>query len=108
MSGDKKGQRCEHGILWPHECKDCLNGESSRSPAGYGETRGSVIAMLVAVARASHNLADNTCEESGTLTVNGADFDELSKALDALDELPEPGITITGTGPAKAEALLAS
>jgi hypothetical protein len=31
----KRGERCKHGVRWPHECKDCL-AESELAPArGY-------------------------------------------------------------------------
>jgi hypothetical protein len=71
-------------------------------------SREQVIAMLIAVARAAHALADGTCDDSvlGAMTVDPGDFDDLSKALDALETLPEPGPNIYGTGPAKAEAFL--
>lgn len=71
-------------------------------------SRDSVIQMLIAVARAAHALADGTCEddELGAMTIDPGDFAELSKALDALDTLPEPGQNLWGTGPAKAEAFL--
>lgn len=62
---------------------------------------------LIAVARSAHNLCDNTCDsgEKDEMTVERSDFEELSKALDVLDELPErPGYV--STGPAKAAWLL--
>lgn len=69
-----------------------------------------VIKMLIEVARSAWNLADNTCEEDTEkqtiFTIDEHDFDRLSKALDALDDLPEPGPNLVGTGPAKAEAFL--
>jgi hypothetical protein len=67
-----------------------------------------VIDMLIAVARAAHNLADGTCEEGGIYTIDEDDFNKLSATLDELSELPEPGLNLYGTGPAKAEAVLAS
>lgn len=33
----ERGQRCEHGILWPHECRDCfakLDGTELTSSGG--------------------------------------------------------------------------
>ena len=68
------------------------------------------IDALIAVARAAHTMADN-CDESGPVhhpkvVVQGADLRALSDALDTLDELPEPGANIVGTGPAKAEHAL--
>jgi hypothetical protein len=27
----ERGQRCEHGILWPHECRDC-EGDAMNTP----------------------------------------------------------------------------
>ena len=77
------------------------------SPACYDATKEGAVDMLIAVARAAYFLADDTCEEGGILTVPQDSFDKLSAALDVLDELPEPGPNIYGTGPAKAEALLA-
>lgn len=65
-----------------------------------------VIKQLIAVARAAHNLTDCACEECGYHTVDTDSFKELSVALDALDELPEPSEKVVGTGPAKAEAFL--
>lgn len=80
--------------------------ESSASPALLSDKE--VIAMLIRVARAAHALADGTCDdrELQAMTIEPSDFDELSKALDALEELPERGPNIFGTGPAKAEAFL--
>lgn len=64
-------------------------------------------AMLVAVARAAWELADNTEEgvvvgEHPTCTIDYEDFDRLSKALDVLDALLEPPGECS-TGPRKAE-----
>jgi len=67
-----------------------------------------VLVMLVEVARRAYFLCDDTCEENGVLTVDPESFDALSKALDRLDELPEPEPNVYGTGPAKAEAYLRS
>jgi len=63
-----------------------------------------VAKMLIEVARAAYFLCDDTEEYEGALTVDKDDFDRLSAALDKLDKLPEPGLNLIGTGPAKAEA----
>ena len=65
-----------------------------------------VVAMLVDVARKAYFLAEDTCDEGGIKTVPNSCFEDLSISLDALDDLPEPGPNLVGTGPAKAEAFL--
>ena len=66
----------------------------------------SVALLLLAVAAKAYFLADGTCEHEGVFTVEEDDFIALSEALDPLDDLPEPGPNIIGTGPAKAAAIL--
>jgi hypothetical protein len=64
---------------------------------------------LVAVARSAHSLADNVAQDAATgdMTIGfKSDFEELSKALDKLDELPDPPME-AATGPRKAEYWLA-
>lgn len=75
---------------------------------GPEDRRYDVARKLVALARAAHNLADNS--EAGAngdqIHVPEDDFQSLSDALDALDALPELPPPYVGTGPAKAEYLL--
>lgn len=81
-----------------------------------------VTAMLIAVARAAHDLAEGCCgdhtfcpkccaehdlEPNGEIiTVDGNALQKLEATLEALDELPELGELVFGTGPAKAEAFM--
>jgi hypothetical protein len=65
---------------------------------------------LVAVARAAWELCDGA-KTSGSIRkpvirADAADFNALSKALDALDRLPELPSPYIGEGPAKAEYAL--
>lgn len=66
-----------------------------------------IIGKLIAVARAAYHAADDSEEMEGENgrehSVSANDFDALSDALDALEELPDdkPGYTLSG--PARAE-----
>ena len=62
-----------------------------------------VVAMLVAVARSAWNVADNTMEFNGEYSVMESCVNELSDALDALDELPDDQPGYVMNGPARAE-----
>lgn len=68
-----------------------------------------VISLLVAVARAAYFAAEDSEEREGEdgrcHVIPGDNFDVLSDALNALDELPEPPLRPM-TGPAKAEWVL--
>lgn len=69
-------------------------------------SREKVEALLIAVARAAHTAMDDSEElPNGVVVLDEASALELTKALDALDELPDqPGCA--GTGPANAEYAL--
>jgi hypothetical protein len=58
---------------------------------------------LIAVAAAAWRLADDTEDNGKTLTVDRGDFDNLSVALDKLEELPDdqPGYTMGAAGKAE-------
>ena len=60
------------------------------------------IEMLLTVAEAAYNLADNANDMEDCENVEHADFVALSDALDALDELPDDRPNYTMTEPAKA------
>ena len=79
-------------------------------------TNTKVVLMLIRVARAAFHAADDSeqvqAEDGLAHVVNSQDFDELSNALDALEELPDDQPGYIMHGPAKAEwalrALLAA
>lgn len=79
-------------------------------------TNTKVVLMLIRVARAAFHAADDSeqvqVEDGLAHVVNSQDFDELSNALDALEELPDDQPGYIMHGPAKAEwalrALLAA
>lgn len=58
---------------------------------------------LLSLAYASWNLADNTGDDGNGLMVEQADFQQLSDALDRLDELPDdqPGYTMEAAAKAR-------
>jgi hypothetical protein len=69
-----------------------------------------LLSALIKVARSAHSLADNVAEDAttGDMTIGfKTDFEELSAALDKLDELPDPPLE-AATGPRKAEYWLAT
>lgn len=62
-----------------------------------------IVAALVAVARAAWQLADNTEErDNDQFLCDPGDFAKLSAALDTLDQWPDP-LGESATGPRKAE-----
>jgi len=68
-------------------------------------TKEQIVVALIAIARAAHSLADDTCDEDDILTVDRADFNALSFSLDVLDSLADPPGEVS-TGPRKAEYYL--
>lgn len=72
-----------------------------------GETQQKALAGLVQVARAAWHAADDSEERCGDdgreHVVQSNDFDDLSNALDALEELPDDQPGYVMYGPAKAE-----
>ena len=63
------------------------------------KTQKELIALLLDVVRAAHAAMDNTEDDGNGLHWHRPDFDELSAAMDKLDELPDdrPGYVM---GPA--------
>lgn len=68
-------------------------------------TKEQIVVALIAVARAAHDLADDTQQEGDVFTIDETDFKRLSYALDALDTLADPPGECS-TGPRKAEYYL--
>lgn len=90
----------------PADCPSEIVGDLSNECAELRSTLASaakVVATLVEVARAAWNVADNTAESNGEYIVMESCVNELSAALDALDELPDDQPGFAMTGPARAE-----
>lgn len=108
LQAENKALR-EHASLKEHLTSRIveLQGKIEKLEAACAEMR-RVGELLVAVARAAWELADNTCEgevtgtEHPTALIEMEDFDHLSKALDSLDALPNPP-NEEATGPRRAE-----
>lgn len=66
------------------------------------DREGKALHWLIELAAASWNLADNTEDNGKSLTVAAADFERMSKALEALEALPDdkPGWTLGPAGKA--------
>lgn len=62
-----------------------------------------VIKMLIAVARTAHVAMDDAQEYADGVVIEPSESNELSKALDALETLPDDRPGYTMSGPARAE-----
>ena len=90
----------------PADCPSEIVGDLSNECAELRSTLASaakVVATLVEVARAAWKMANNTAESNGEYIVMESCVNELSAALDALDELPDDQPGRVMTGPARAE-----
>ena len=78
----KFGGECNRLECEPNKLVSVLEDAGYEVVEGYEKVK-----QLIQVAKSAHNLADDTCEESGVYTIPKDSFEEIGKALDGLEAL---------------------